>query len=117
VAKAEALAQEFGARSAGPDDLGGVKDADIIVNATSAGMSPDDGITPLPQEYISEGQIVFDSIYVPYETRLLKEAAARGARVIHGTEMLLGQAVEQFRLYTGYDAPEAVMRTALEQAL
>ncbi|HEX5744170.1 MAG TPA: shikimate dehydrogenase, partial [Candidatus Saccharimonadales bacterium] len=117
VEKARALAEEFGADSAGLDEVAAVKQADIIVNATSAGMSPNDGATPLPEEYISGGQIVFDSIYVPYETRLLKEAAARGARVIHGTEMLLAQAVEQFRLYTGYDAPEDVMRRALEEAL
>ncbi len=117
VEKARELAKEFGARSAGLDQVATAKHADIIVNATSAGMSPHEDATPLPKEYISSRQIVFDSIYVPYETRLLKEAAAKGARVIHGTEMLLGQALAQFKLYTGYDAPEDVMRRALEQAL
>lgn len=115
--KARGLAEEFGAKAAGLDDLDEVREADIVINATSVGMSPDDGSTPLPSRFITGGQVVFDSIYVPYETRLLKEAAAKGAKVIHGTEMLLGQAFVQFKLYTGYDAPEAAMRSALGKAL
>lgn len=114
--KAAELAAEFGAQSASLEDPASIKAAEIIINATSVGMAPRDGDTPLPQEFITGGQIVFDSIYVPYETRLLREAAQRGARVVHGTEMLLQQGIAQFKLYTGYDAPEEVMRTALEQA-
>lgn len=117
VKYARELAGEFGCDSAPLENPAAVKDADIIVNATSVGMAPNDADTPLPEEYIRKGQIVFDSIYVPYETRLLKEAAARGAHVVHGTEMLLAQAAEQFRLYTGYDAPEDVMRRTLEEAI
>lgn len=117
VDKARELAEEIGAESADLDDPESIKDMDIIINATSVGMSPDSGSTPLPDKFITGGQIVFDSIYVPYETRLLREAAAKGAKVIHGTEMLLGQAVVQFKLYTGYEAPETAMRQALEQAL
>jgi shikimate dehydrogenase len=115
--KAEKLARDFGADSASLKDAERIKTADIIINATSAGMSPDEDSTPLPQEYISGQQVVFDSVYVPYETRLLREAAGRGATVVHGTEMLLYQGTAQFKLYTGYDAPEAVMRRALEEAL
>jgi shikimate dehydrogenase len=117
VEYARELAGEFGCDSAPLQNPAAAGRADIIVNATSAGMGAQENITPLPKEYISAGQIVFDSIYAPYETRLLKDAAAQGARVIHGTEMLLGQALEQFRLYTGYDAPEDAMRHALEEAL
>lgn len=115
--RARELAEEFGAKGAGLDDLGDVREADIIINATSVGMTPDDASTPLPQKFIAKHQVVFDSIYVPYETRLLKEAAAKGAEVIHGTEMLLGQAFVQFKLYTGYDAPTDAMRSALGKAL
>lgn len=115
--KAEALARDFGADSDSLQDTDGIKAADIVINATAVGMSPDSASTPLPQEYINGQQIVFDSVYVPYETRLLREAAAQGATVIHGTEMLLYQGIEQFKLYTGYDAPEAVMRRALDEAL
>lgn len=117
VGKARALAEAFGGGSARLDQDVDIAGADIIINATAVGMAPRDAETPLPGDHIHSGQIVFDSIYVPYETRLLREAAARGATVIHGTEMLLGQAFVQFKLYTGYGAPEAAMRRALEKAL
>ncbi len=117
VGRARELADEFGAESSDLESPASIKGMDIIINATSAGMSPDDGATPLPKDFITGRQIVFDSVYVPYETRLLREASAKGAKVIHGTEMLLGQAILQFKLYTGYDAPEDAMRTALQQAL
>ena len=114
--KAEKLGEEFNAAAASLENPETIKRMDIIINATSAGMD-DPGTTPVPQEYLHDKHIVFDSVYVPLETRLLKEAAANGARVVHGTEMLLQQALAQFRLYTGQDAPEAAMRTSLEQAL
>lgn len=114
--KAKELADELDVNSGSLDDAA-IKGASIIINATSVGMHPNEADTPLSEEFIGKDQIVFDSIYVPYETRLLREAAAQGARIIHGTEMLLQQAVAQFKLYTGHDAPEAAMRTALEQAL
>jgi shikimate dehydrogenase len=115
--KAQELAQEFGADAGTLGNPEAIRDMDIIINATSVGMSPDNEETPLPQEFITGRHIVFDSIYNPYQTRLLREAAKGGAQIVHGTEMLLQQAVAQFKLYTGYDAPEEVMRTALEEAL
>jgi shikimate dehydrogenase len=115
--KARELAQDFGAEARSLEDPAAIRDMDIIINATSVGMEPDSSNTPLPKEYITGRQIVFDSIYVPYETRLLREAGREGAQIVHGTEMLLQQGVAQFELYTGYDAPEAAMRTALEEAL
>jgi shikimate dehydrogenase len=117
VEKAQEIAEAYGAESASLDDPAVIRQADIIINATSVGMAPNDSETPLPKEYIAPGQIVFDSIYHPFATRLLREAEKQGAHVIHGTEMLLHQAFEQFKLYTGYDAPEAAMRAALEKAL
>lgn len=115
--KAWELAEEFGGKGASLDDPAAIKNADIIINATSVGMAPDNEGTPLPKEYMRTGQIVFDSIYVPYDTKLLIEAHEQGAQVVHGTEMLLQQGVAQFKLYTGYDAPEDVMRLALQEAL
>lgn len=115
--KATALAAQFKAASApliGNETA--IRDSDIIVNATSVGMGSGDA-SPLPRAALSERQIVFDSVYVPYETKLLREAAAAGAQIIHGTEMLVHQALAQFKLYTGYAAPEAAMRKALNQAL
>lgn len=115
--KADELAEAFGAKSASLEKPDGIEDADVIINATSVGMSPNDKATPLLKEHIAAGQIVFDSIYHPFATQLLQDAEKQGAHIIHGTEMLLHQAFAQFKLYTGYDAPEAAMRTALENAL
>jgi shikimate dehydrogenase len=115
--KAHELAAEFGAQGAALADPASIKDMDVIINATSVSMHPQDDKTPLPPEFITSNQIVFDSIYTPYDTQLLREAQQQGAQVVHGTEMLLQQAVAQFKLYTGYDAPEETMRTALQKAL
>ncbi len=117
--KAKVLADELGATAASlsPDELAAIKSMDIIINASSVGMRPDDAATPVPRQYITNKHIVFDAVYVPYETRLLREAAEQGAQVIHGTEMLLQQGVAQFKLYTGYDAPVDAMRKALNEAL
>lgn len=120
ISTARELAQEFGAETGSPEepaDLEAVKTMDIIINASSVGMHPHETETPLAKEYITAPQVIFDAIYAPYETRLLKEAQQQGARVIHGTEMLLYQGLAQFKLYTGYDAPEKAMRKAIQEAL
>jgi 3-dehydroquinate dehydratase/shikimate dehydrogenase len=57
---------------------------------------------------------VFDAVYTPRDTRLLRDAAAAGCAVVDGVEMFVGQAVEQFRLFTGAEAaPVGVMEAAL----
>lgn len=109
---AQQLAEEFQCDYASLDELEKVKAMDIIFNATSVGMKQHD--TPLPKEYITAKHIVFDAIYSPYETRLLREAKEQGATVIHGIDMLLYQGMEQFKLFTGHEAPEEVMRAVLK---
>ena len=91
-----------------------LKDFDIVLNSTSLGMGERVNETPVSKEYINNNHIVFDAVYVPFETRLLLDAREQGATIIHGTEMLLHQGIEQFKLYTGLEAPEHVMREALE---
>ena len=59
------------------------------------------------------GTVVLDMVYNPHDTVLLKRAAAQGATVIHGSEMLLEQAARQFEIWTGESAPRAVMAAAL----
>lgn len=114
--KASALAAEFSMAAYPIEALEKVKNMDIIFNATSLGMAPHEQETPLSKEFMSSAQIVFDAIYTPYETRLLKEARAQGAQVIHGLDMLLEQGIAQFKLFTGHDAPQGVMRNALLRA-
>ena len=91
----------------------GVADCDIILNATNLGMGGNKNETPVPKKFIKKHHIVFDAVYVPYETRLLKEAKEKGAKIIHGTEMLLHQGIAQFELHTGKQAPEEAMRKVL----
>ena len=111
--KAEALAEEFGGKAKSMDEISDAQDANIIVNASSVGMAPDENISPVPQEFLEKTHIVFDIIYNPRETKLLREARQRGARVISGLEMLLYQGVAQFEYYTGRKAPLEAMRNAL----
>ncbi len=111
--KAQELAQEFAVSAKSLEEISDIKHYDIIINTTSLGMHPHEHETPVPESYITSDHIVFDVIYSPYETRLLKEAKKAGARVIHGVEMLLHQGTAQFELYTGKKAPEKEMKRVL----
>lgn len=113
--KAEDLSRDFGAQARSFNDVAEVKDMDIIFNATPLGMYSKENETPLPKQFLNKNQIIFDAVYAPFETRLLREALAKGARVIHGAEMLLYQGTAQFELYTGRKAPEEEMREVLEK--
>ncbi len=117
IEKAQELAGEFGGEARSLENIEEIKNMDIIFNATSVGLHPKENDTPLPKELITNKHIVFDAIYVPYETRLLKEGKQQGAKTIHGMEMLLQQGIAQFQLYTGHDAPEETMRDVLLEYL
>jgi shikimate dehydrogenase len=89
---------------------------DLVFNASPMGAAGE----PLPRELkriLPGSKVVFDAVYLPKETRLLAEARRNGSKVIHGEEMLLHQGMAAFGLWTGKDAPEKVMRAALEGAL
>lgn len=86
-------------------------DADLLINATSVGLAPEIDRTPIPGTWIA-APVVYDIIYNPPETRLLREARARGLVVIDGLEMFVAQAAAQFELFTGRRAPLEVMRRA-----
>lgn len=90
--------------------------AQIIINCTSLGMWPQVDGTPLEAERIPGGAVVFDTVYHPPRTRLLREAEQRGCRVIDGVEMFIHQAALQFRRWHGVDAPLDEMRRALAAA-
>jgi shikimate dehydrogenase len=107
------LAVEFDGVGRSLNNLEEISKADIIFNATPVGMHPDIDKTPVPKELINEGQIIFDAVYFPKETRLLKEAKQKGAKTISGLELLLYQGFAQFELFTGKKAPITAMRRAL----
>lgn len=85
----------------------------LIINCTPVGMWPQVEGTPLEAERIPPGALVFDTVYHPPQTRLLREARQRGCRVRGGEEMFIWQAALQFRRWHGVDAPLEVMRCAL----
>lgn len=86
---------------------------DALVHATPVGMSPKINES-LFSDAIPAG-VVFDMVYNPNETLLLKRAKQQGCAVIHGSEMLLEQAACQFEIWTGVSAPRSAMQSALEQ--
>ncbi|HEY7515834.1 MAG TPA: shikimate dehydrogenase, partial [Vicinamibacteria bacterium] len=84
----------------------------VLVNATPLGSRAAPDETPVPAFMHRPGSVVFDMVYDPRETRLLREARAAGCAVVGGLEMLLGQAVAQFETWTGLEAPLGDMRKA-----
>lgn len=92
---------------------------DLLVNCTSVGMAgtPEENESPAPAEIIRSGMLVYDLIYNPRETPLLREARARGARVLDGLPMLVYQGAAAFELWTGRRAPVDVMFRAAEAAV
>lgn len=91
--------------------------AALVVNTTPIGMHPNVDASPLPDGVVGKGQIVYDLVYNPTETRLLRDSAANGAITIGGTDMLFAQAAESFRLWTGVEMPEQAARAAIEAEL
>lgn len=91
--------------------------ADILINATSVGMSPDVDKTPVPARLLKPGLIVVDIVYNPIQTRLLKEAEAAGAQTIGGLDMLVWQGAIAFEKWTGRKAPLDLMRREVIKAL
>lgn len=89
---------------------------DCIVNATPIGMHPNVDETPFDKEYLRPYMVVFDAVYNPENTLLVKEARAMGCRTVTGVDMFVRQAAIQFKLWHGIDPPGHVMRDALKQA-
>lgn len=117
-ALAAELRERYGGRvrfadAAGARDEGA--DADLIVNATSAGL---DGISlPLGGLQTRPGAALYDIVYTPSPTPLMRALAAQGAHVADGLDMLVFQAAAAFNIWTGVEAPAALMREAAETEL
>ena len=106
------LARRFGAES-GPISAFSEYEPDLVINATSVGMGssgPLAGKTPIPVSELTADMHVFDLVYTPAETPLLRAALERGASIIPGTEMFIHQLIDQFRILTGIDIPAEIIR-------
>jgi len=91
--------------------------AQIVVHATPVGMTPKTDESLIPPELIRPEHTIFDVVYTPLETKLLKEAAQRGARTVPGLGMFVHQAAAQFELWTGKKAPVDLMTKVVTEAL
>lgn len=89
---------------------------DVLVNTTPVGTAPNVDDSPLPNGPFS-GELVYDLVYNPLETRLMRDAHAAGCRTIGGLEMLVAQAERQFEWWTGHAPPAGVMHDAALGAL
>jgi len=90
--------------------------ADIIVNATPIGLNPKDPIS-IPAEWIPKERLVYDLVYNPAKTKLLKAAESIGCKTMNGSGMLLYQGAMAFEIWTGGHAPVPIMRKALYREL
>ncbi|MCQ8893887.1 MAG: shikimate dehydrogenase [Methanolinea sp.] len=108
VEKAETLAGRFGCAFGKLADIDRIR-PEVVVNATSVGMEPDQG-SPLTRDQLTPGMTIFDLVYTPPETPLIRMARRAGCTVITGKEMFIRQARAQFRHFTGIDAPLHMVR-------
>jgi shikimate dehydrogenase len=117
-AKAEAVAQEIRKRHPQVKVTTGFPKGpvDLLLNATPIGLKESDSL-PLDEKQFSlrQARAVYDMIYRPAETQLLKAAKAAGCKTANGLGMLLYQGAKAFEIWTGQPAPLDVMRRALEQ--
>lgn len=111
IKKAEKLAKEIGCEFGNLDKINEIK-PEILINCTSIGMFPDINRSPVNKKLLKK-MVVFDTIYNPENTKLLKAAAKNGCKTISGVEMFINQARQQFKLWTGKEINTEIMRKAL----
>jgi 3-dehydroquinate dehydratase/shikimate dehydrogenase len=114
--RAQHLAAEIGCGSVVWEARHGTH-CDLLVNCTPVGMYPHVDESPIHPSFLKPGLKVFDTIYTPENTLLIKEARTRGCHVITGTDMFVRQAALQFTLFTGQPAPFDLIRNRVKEAL
>ncbi len=88
--------------------------SDILINATSVGMNEER--SPIDSSYLKEDTVVFDIVYTPLKTKLLKDAEQVGCRTVDGLWMLIYQAVKAFQIWTGIEpGPERLRKIVTEE--
>lgn len=115
-AKAKTLAEELNCRHVTWENRGS-EYADILINCTPVGMSPNMDETPFQDNWLREGMIVFDTIYTPENTLLIKNAQTRGCSTVTGVEMFIRQAAAQFERFTGMPASLDELRENLRRGI
>jgi shikimate dehydrogenase len=88
-----------------------------IINSTPLGMTPDTDNMPIKSDLILKKHTVFDIVYSPHTTKLLKTSKGKGCKIIHGIEMLVNQGAKQFNIWTGKQAPVSAMKKAVKKII
>jgi len=115
--KAEKLAENI-AQKASQDLQKEINRADLLVNCSPIGMHPKTGESPLPESIkLHRKLMVYDIVYNPAETKLLRSAKAAGAKAFSGLGMLVRQGALAFTVFTGKPAPLKVMFQAAQESL
>ncbi|HXY40887.1 MAG TPA: NAD(P)-binding domain-containing protein, partial [Vicinamibacteria bacterium] len=116
AAAALAAACGAGATAASLTEAAGIA-WDVLLNATPVGSAACPGRSPLPEQALRPGSVVFDMVYDPLQTPLLAAARERGCTAIDGLEMLVAQAVGQLRAWTGRAPATELLRRAATEAI
>lgn len=110
------LATELGCQFVSWENRG-AEVCEILVNCTSVGMHPKLDESPFEQHWLGDSTLVFDTVYNPEQTLLLKESRERGCPTVSGIEMFIRQAGKQFSLFTGTEAPLEYMAETLRRSM
>jgi len=114
--RAKALAAQFNGKPVEWGARHGVG-ADILINCTPVGMHPDVDESPYDKHRLRPSMLVFDAVYNPENTLMIKDARVQGCKVITGVEMFVRQAAWQFYLFTGKPAPQNLMREVMKRRI
>ena len=120
--RAENLSRDFYNKTSMKIIIGAVDkhlpEADLLINATPVGMWPRTNESPLQRpDLLSSSSTVFDMVYKPLKTKLIKQAEARGARTISGLDMLIAQALAADEIWLGKNLPEDLFEEVRERVL
>ncbi len=114
--RAADLASRFAAESIPWEDRGRDR-YDLVVNCTPIGMHPNVDETPLEARFFGPRTVVFDTVYNPEQTLLVKHARESGSQVITGVDMFVAQAARQFEIFTGQSPPLEAMRDQVRRSI
>ncbi|MFX0102806.1 MAG: shikimate dehydrogenase [Candidatus Hodarchaeota archaeon] len=92
-------------------------ESDVVINATPVGMYPKVDASLVQDDWLKEGCCVFDLVYNPLETKLLKQAKAKNCKIVHGLDMLVNQGALAFEWWTGAKPPRDVMKVSAIKSL
>ena len=115
--KAKFFAEKLNCQIVEWENRHSIKNADVLVNCTPVGMHPNVDETPFDKHHLRPSMVVFDTVYNPEQTLLIKQAREKHCVIVTGVDMFIRQAAIQFQYFTGAGAPNALMRETLKRTI